>query len=129
MLRLILAMIVFLRPNLQESELRRMSREIDAGARTRADAELLIAVHLHETGFALNPRYPFGLTCCMRRVHRRGDAARIALEILHLGEQRCGTRAGSLRRYNSGSCREARGPSGYAANVLRTVERLRRVRP
>lgn len=127
MLRLVSALILALRPHIQVSELRRMSTEISRAAQSRNDAELLVAVHLHETGFILRPRYPFGLTCCMRRVHRVGDAARMSLRILHTGIRRCHSLEGGLRYYNSGVCRPAPGPSQYARDVVHTVRRLHSV--
>ena len=124
MLQLILNLMLQLHPR-QPAEARHyVAREISLSAHSRDDARLLVAVRLHEDGF--NPRaiYPFGITCCVERVHEAGDASRIALHILHTGRARCRSLAGALHYFNTGVCTGRERGRVYAQRVLRTFNQI-----
>jgi hypothetical protein len=125
MLRLILALMLQLRPHQAPQSRRLIAREIYAAARTPVEARLLIAVRLHEDGFNPRARYPFGLTCCMRRVRRFGDAAKVSLSILRMGKRVCRTYEGALHLYNAGTCTGSDRGRAYASRVLSTFRQIR----
>lgn len=115
-----------LRPHQEPQHRRQIAREIYAAARTPIEARLLIAVRLHEDNFNPRARYPFGLTCCMRRVRRFGDAANVSLGILRMGKRMCRSYEGALHLYNAGTCSGSARGRAYAMRVMSTFRQIRR---